>query len=194
MIFRGTTPTLTFNLPFSVSRVTYGQIAFWQDDEVLFVRDTNGAALAGERIVLTLTEGETMKLDDNGPTVSMQMRIVSGEKILSSCVMQDVVGRLLDESLLSGYMQSVPVEMNQAVSYDVKFPEQDGEKAVSFGLLRESAGSGGMFYDIGYGLKVIDNVLMVDAAQEVEQDNTLPITSSAVYATVGNINALLETI
>ena len=127
----------------------------------------------------------------------MQIRIVSGEKIMSSCVMQDVVGRLLDENPLSGYMQPEPVEVNQAVSYDARFPEQDLEQTAMFGTLRESAGGGGdsgMFYDIGYGLKVVDNVLMVDAAQEVEQDNTLPITSSAVYTTVGNINALLETI
>lgn len=137
-----------------------------------------------------------MKLDDNCPIVSMQIRIVSGEKIMSSCVMQDVVGRLLDENPLSGYMQPEPVEVNQAVSYDARFPEQDLEQTATFGTLRESAGGGGngMFYDIGYGLKVVDNVLMVDAAQEVEQDNTLPITSSAVYTTVGNINALLETI
>lgn len=31
-------------------------------------------------------------------------------------------------------------------------------------------------------------------ADSVEADNTLPITSSAVYTTVGNINSLLETI
>jgi hypothetical protein len=38
------------------------------------------------------------------------------------------------------------------------------------------------------------NVLSVNRANEVEQDNTLPITSAAVFAEVGNINALLETI
>ena len=37
-------------------------------------------------------------------------------------------------------------------------------------------------------------VLSVDTANEAEQDNTRPITSAGVFATVGNINALLETI
>ena len=57
--------------------------------------------------------------------------------------------------------------------------------------------SGGQIaYKIGYGLKldVETNTLSVDATNSVEQDNTLPITSAAVYAEVGNINALLNTI
>ena len=49
-------------------------------------------------------------------------------------------------------------------------------------------------YKIGYGLKVLDNTLMVDAADAVEQDNTKPVTSAAVFTEVGNINALLATI
>jgi hypothetical protein len=39
-----------------------------------------------------------------------------------------------------------------------------------------------------------EGVLSVNRAEIVEQDNTLPITSAAVYETVGNINALLATI
>ena len=55
-------------------------------------------------------------------------------------------------------------------------------------------GTGGLPYKIGYGLKVEDNTLMVDAADAVEQDNTKPVTSAAVFTEVGNINALLATI
>ena len=60
--------------------------------------------------------------------------------------------------------------------------------------LEDSGGGGG--YQIGNGLKldVETNTLSVDATNSVEQDNTLPITSAAVYAEVGNINALLGTI
>lgn len=39
-----------------------------------------------------------------------------------------------------------------------------------------------------------DGILSVNTADDVEQDNTLPVTSAAVYVEVGNINALLETI
>lgn len=37
-------------------------------------------------------------------------------------------------------------------------------------------------------------VLGVNTAQEVEKDNTLPITAAAVHTTVGNIEVLLGTI
>lgn len=55
-------------------------------------------------------------------------------------------------------------------------------------------GGGGESYQIGDGLKIVDGKLTVDVVNDVEQDNTLPITSAAVYTTVGNIDALLQTI
>ena len=39
-----------------------------------------------------------------------------------------------------------------------------------------------------------DGLLSVNTAEIVEKDNTLPVTSAAVYNEVGNINALLATI
>ena len=54
--------------------------------------------------------------------------------------------------------------------------------------------SGAGSYTIGDGLVVKDGKLSVDTATSAEQDNTKPITSAAVYAEVGNINALLVTI
>lgn len=58
------------------------------------------------------------------------------------------------------------------------------------------SGGGGTKYQIGNGL-ILDaktNTLTVDTANAVERDNIKPITSSAVYAVVGNINALLATL
>lgn len=56
------------------------------------------------------------------------------------------------------------------------------------------SGGGGMPYELGSTLKVADGVLDVNTSDAPEQDNTLPITSAAVYSTVGNIEALLSTI
>lgn len=48
---------------------------------------------------------------------------------------------------------------------------------------------------VGSNLKITeDGMLSVITTNEVEQDNTLPITSSAVHVEVGNINTLLSTI
>ena len=48
---------------------------------------------------------------------------------------------------------------------------------------------------VGNNLKIdAEGRLSVDTADEVEEDNTRPITSAAVAATVGNIEVLLGTI
>lgn len=39
-----------------------------------------------------------------------------------------------------------------------------------------------------------EGVVRVNTATEAEEDNTLPITSAAVYTNIGNIEVLLETI
>lgn len=43
-------------------------------------------------------------------------------------------------------------------------------------------------------LKFENGVISVNTTNDMEQDNTLPITSAGVFATVGNIEALLKTI
>ena len=49
-------------------------------------------------------------------------------------------------------------------------------------------------YIIGDGLKLEGHRLSVDTATTVDENNTKPITSAAVFTAIGNINALLETI
>lgn len=58
-----------------------------------------------------------------------------------------------------------------------------------------SSGGSGTTWEIGEGLKIVgENTLAVDTTNDVEQDNTKPITSAGVYVEVGNINVLLQTI
>lgn len=54
------------------------------------------------------------------------------------------------------------------------------------------SGNGGFKTDDTLTLK--DGILSVNTTDQMEQDNTLPITSAGVFATVGNIEALLQTI
>ena len=54
--------------------------------------------------------------------------------------------------------------------------------------------SGGVKFQTDETLILKDGVLSVNATNQMEQDNTLPITSAGVFATVGNIEALLKTI
>lgn len=48
--------------------------------------------------------------------------------------------------------------------------------------------------EIGNGLKFSGGKLIVDTADNVEQDNTKPVTSAAVFTEIGNIEALLAAI
>ena len=48
--------------------------------------------------------------------------------------------------------------------------------------------------EIGDGLKFSGGKLVVDTADNVEQDNTKPVTSAAVYTEIGNIEALLASL
>ena len=71
-----------------------------------------------------------------------------------------------------------------------------GNLVAAINEARQSGGGSGGGYNIGDGLKLDPNTntLSVDTADKVEQDNTKPVTSAAVYTEVGNINALLATI
>lgn len=71
-----------------------------------------------------------------------------------------------------------------------------GNLVAAINEARNSGGGTGGGYTIGDGLKLdaATNTLSVDTADKVEQDNTKPVTSAAVYTEVGNINALLATI
>lgn len=60
--------------------------------------------------------------------------------------------------------------------------------------LKENPIEGGVDFETDATLTLENGVLSVNTADVVEADNTLPVTSAAVNVTVGNINALLETI
>lgn len=55
-------------------------------------------------------------------------------------------------------------------------------------------GAGGVDFEIGDTLSLVDGILNVKTTDDVSEDNTLPITSAAVHTTVGNIELLLKTI
>lgn len=60
--------------------------------------------------------------------------------------------------------------------------------------LKENPIGGGVEFETDNTLTLKDGILSVNTTNDMEQDNTLPITSAGVYATVGNIEALLKTI
>lgn len=83
-------------------------------------------------------------------------------------------------------------EKNEAeiLSLEVEMQEeQDISLEKEFSVI----GSGG-YLVAGENISIVDGVISVQTATDVEEDNTKPVTSAAVYAEVGNINILLQTI
>lgn len=76
---------------------------------------------------------------------------------------------------------------------DVIFEEIDQELEADFEEV-QTVNTGGVAFQTDETLKLENGILSVNTTDEMEKDNTLPITSAGVYATVGNIEALLKTI
>lgn len=49
-------------------------------------------------------------------------------------------------------------------------------------------------YEIGEGLKVVDDTLMVDSTDSATKNDNRPITSHGVAVEVGNLEVLLATV
>ena len=77
--------------------------------------------------------------------------------------------------------------------FEVKFASEESNQEVQFGEV-QTVNIGGVSFKTDKTLKLENGILSVNTTDEMEKDNTLPITSAGVYATVGNIEALLKTI
>lgn len=86
--------------------------------------------------------------------------------------------------------------------YGMQLLVDDGETATWYYITRSNtlklfgsgSSEGGVTFKPGESMKLVDGVLDVKTTDNAEADNTLPITSSAVYAILGNIEVLLKII
>lgn len=98
-------------------------------------------------------------------------------------------------------------EIKEKLDYLESIQDPDAIKNAVDDYLKQNPPSGGITeipiatHDTIGGIKIGDNlrisddgVLSVETADAAEQDNTLPITSAAVYTAVGNIEVRLSTI
>lgn len=122
-----------------------------------------------------------------------------------------VVKVILDVTHAMAFVQNADtnayIERTFVKSINDVVPDKNGNVNVTFGdmivgqidnavekYLKDNHPSGGVLFETDDTLKLVDGVLSVNTTYDMEKDNTLPITSAGVYATVGNIEALLKTI
>lgn len=81
------------------------------------------------------------------------------------------------------------------MSYNTDLQENNAALEEILETVNNLPDSGGnVDFQVGETLKLENGVLSVNTTNDMEQDNTLPITSAGVYTAVGNIEALLATI
>lgn len=102
---RGTTPTLTFTLPFSTDGIDVLNLAFSQKDKngrdsIVFQKTLEDVTLNKFTVSLTLTEEETLKLSNKKGCLDIQMRCGIGNAKLVSNIISVEVQKLLKDGVL----------------------------------------------------------------------------------------------
>ena len=97
---RGTTPELTFQLPFDAGALTKLSIAFEQDGVLVLEKKLEDCTVSGQQVSVRLTEEDTLAFRQNGSVLQILLRCVFGEKRMSSEFITAKVGRILKEGTL----------------------------------------------------------------------------------------------
>ena len=99
-MYRGTTPTITFNLPFDESRITALNLCFAQQGEVILEKNLGACKLEKDILQVSLTEQETLLFDAKKGMVDMQLRIGCADSRMASNIMQISVEQILKDGCL----------------------------------------------------------------------------------------------
>ena len=99
-MYRGTTPTITFTLPFDGGRITALHLCFAQQGEVILEKTLGACKVEKNMLQVSLTEQETLLFDAKRGMVEMQLRIGCGDARMASNIMQISVERILKDGCL----------------------------------------------------------------------------------------------
>lgn len=174
---------------FVIPESTTARIVFRKPSGMIVFAD---AEVSDGSVVFCLSE---QMLAEEGDATA-EVKLYQGDSLLTSARMKiRVYPQVLDEnkvessqefSALTNALQKVDGLQNE-IEQAVQEANDAADRA------EEAAGSAGGFL-VGDGLIMEGGVLSVDTAKEVEEDNTKPVTSGAVYTQLGNVEALLASI
>lgn len=99
-MYRGTTPTLTFTLPFECSTITLLNIAFSQQGKLVLEKELSDCAVEGNKLTVTLSEEDTLKFECL-KMVDIQLRCGCGESRLASQIISVCAERILKDGCLA---------------------------------------------------------------------------------------------
>lgn len=93
---RGTTPTLTFETPYTKDDIADGWITFKQYDCIVIDKNIADVTFIGSDIVLQMSQKETLKLYDGVCTIQVRLRLKDGNAVASNIVCVKVEDVLKD--------------------------------------------------------------------------------------------------
>lgn len=190
-MYRGTTPTLVFTVTpaLDLSALAEAWLTIRQA-EVEITHSLPDLIPTEGGFSVTLTQGETLGLSASA-SCRVQLRALTGAgQAMASNILSLPVGGILKCGVIGPDPPTQPTPTVRPATPPLPLNLADPDIRLTLALDAVNTG-GGTSYKIGHGLKVEDGTLMVDTADAVEQDNTLPVTSAAVFVQTGNIEALL---
>lgn len=99
-MFKGSTPTHTFELPFDVGLISNFKITYAQGGSIVLTKTPEDCTLEGNTISTKLTQEETLLFSCNLP-VQIQVRVLTNnENALVSDILQVPVKKCLDNEVL----------------------------------------------------------------------------------------------
>lgn len=189
-MYRGTTPTLVFTVTpeLDLSALAEAWLTIRQA-EVEITHSLPDLVPTEGGFSVTLTQAETLGLSASA-SCRVQLRALTGAgQAMASNILSLPVGGILKCGVIGPDPPTQPTPTVRPAALPLPLNLADPDIRLTLAL--DAVNTGGTSYKIGHGLKVEGGTLMVDTADAVEQDNTLPVTSAAVFVQTGNIEALL---
>ena len=99
-MFKGTTPTHTFNIPIDTSLIKEVKITYSQKDKEILVKRTNDCTIGKDAITTRLSQEDTFLFESNN-IVTIQLRVLTlgGDAMIAEPIMI-AVGKCLDYEVL----------------------------------------------------------------------------------------------
>lgn len=95
-MYRGTTPTHTFTLPFNASEITTIYITYAQNGNTKIEKTLSDCTIAEKTISTTLTQAETLSLC-SGKNTEIQLAVAINNKVLRSNIITVPTERILKD-------------------------------------------------------------------------------------------------
>ncbi len=100
MIYRGSTPTIGYRLPFAADQLAEASIAVAQNGKLVLEKTMAECVLDGDIIAADLSQQDTLKLNDQYPAdIQMRVRTLAGESLITEIVTVPV-GRILRDGVI----------------------------------------------------------------------------------------------